>query len=132
MTGDAIPLSVVQQIDTACDKFESEWKSGKHPRIEDYLDHAEAPHAREFLKSLLQVELELLRRDGHPISADSFVARFSEYADIISDVIDSVQASSPKDFGENVTQKAPTVSLRDASIDTSRVGKTTVARNRKS
>ncbi len=131
MTDDSIPLAVVQQIDTACDKFESEWKSGKHPRIEDYLDHAEAPHAREFLKSLLQVELELLRRDGQPISADSFVARFSEYADLISDVMDSVQASPQKDLGADVTRKAPTLSLRDASIDTSQVGKTALGGKRK-
>ncbi len=57
MTDDFIPLAVVQQIDTACDKFESEWKSGKHPRIEDYLDHAEALSAREFRRSLLQVKI---------------------------------------------------------------------------
>ncbi|TWU05281.1 Serine/threonine-protein kinase PknB [Symmachiella macrocystis] len=131
MTDDSIPLAVVQQIDTACDKFESEWKSGNHPRIEDFLANAEAPHARELLKSLLQVELELLRRDGQPISAESFVARFSEYADLIADVMDSVQASPPNDLDANVTRKAPTLSLRDASIDTSQMGKTTAARKRK-
>ena len=33
-------LSIAQRIDLACDRFEAEWKSGKHPNIADYVSAA--------------------------------------------------------------------------------------------
>ena len=49
MTDASIPLAVVQQIDSACDQFESDWKSGNHPQIVDFLAKVDAAHARELL-----------------------------------------------------------------------------------
>ncbi len=59
-----LELDIAQQIDSACDQFELAWKSGNKPRIEDFLASADKAYAQEFLRSLLQVEMELLRRDG--------------------------------------------------------------------
>ena len=123
MTDASIPLAVVQQIDSACDQFESDWKSGNHPQIEDFLAKVDAAHARELLKALLQVELELLRRDGQPISAESFAGRFSEFGDVVSDALKSLQASAKK---KPAAGNVPTVSLRDASIDTSQLSNTAI------
>lgn len=50
---------MAQRIDAACDQFESEWKAGRRPRVEDYLNRA-LPSDRESLRqALLGLEQEL-------------------------------------------------------------------------
>jgi hypothetical protein len=70
------PLSVAERIDAACDRFESEWKAGHRPRIEDYLAGSPGPDRALLLSALLAVEVELRRRAGLPTDADSFRVRF--------------------------------------------------------
>jgi Leucine-rich repeat (LRR) protein len=55
-------LSVAERIDAACDRFESEWKAGPRPRIDDYLAAAPESDREELRQALLAIELELQGR----------------------------------------------------------------------
>ncbi len=125
-------LDVARRVDEACDQFESDWREGKSPRIEEFLSSANQDHLAEYLKSLLQVELELLARDGAEISPESFAARFAEHADVVAEVLDAAGLSGNDATPDQKPTQVRTVSLRDASIDTSRVDQTASRGKRKS
>ena len=43
---ESLPLSVAERIDDVCGRFESAWKAGGRPRLEDYLGPDQAPKPR--------------------------------------------------------------------------------------
>jgi uncharacterized protein (TIGR03067 family) len=55
-------LSTAKRIDAACDRFESEWKAGSRPRIEDHLAAAPETDREALRKALRAIELELQSR----------------------------------------------------------------------
>ncbi len=55
-------LSVAERVDAACDLFESEWKAGRKPRIDDFLAAAPESDREELRQALLALELELQGR----------------------------------------------------------------------
>lgn len=118
-----VSLDVAQRIDIACDQFENDWKSGKNPKIEDFISSVEKTDVRELLRSLLYIECELLQKEGRKFSADSFNSRFAKYADVVSEVLESIRRSkeSAADLKEGQQQ---TLSLRDVSVDTSQMNQT--------
>jgi tetratricopeptide (TPR) repeat protein len=59
MTDANLSLSLAQRVDAECDRFESEWRAGCQPRIEDYLAAAPATDRAVLLGALLDVEREL-------------------------------------------------------------------------
>ncbi len=73
---DDASAEVAENIDEACDRFEREWKSGNAPRIENYLDEAEAEQRDVLRQELLRVELAYLHKLGQPIAEDEYLARF--------------------------------------------------------
>jgi uncharacterized protein (TIGR03067 family) len=70
-------LSVAERVDAACDRFESEWKGGVRPRIDDYVAAAPESDREELRQALLALELELQGRS----EGDSSVTRSSVQAD---------------------------------------------------
>lgn len=52
-------LSVAERVDAACDRFESEWKSGGRPKIDDYVSAAPETDREELQRALLALEAEL-------------------------------------------------------------------------
>jgi hypothetical protein len=52
-------VSVSERVDAACDRFESEWRAGRRPRVEDYLAAAPESDREALRQALLAVELEL-------------------------------------------------------------------------
>jgi Leucine-rich repeat (LRR) protein len=52
-------LSLAERVDAACDRFESEWKAGRQPRIDDYLAAAPVSDRKALRQALLAVEVEL-------------------------------------------------------------------------
>ncbi|MEQ1906122.1 MAG: protein kinase [Pirellulaceae bacterium] len=71
-------LSIAQRIDLACDRFESEWKAGKHPRITDFVSAARESDRVELRQALLAIELELRGRS----EADTSVTQSSVRAPV--------------------------------------------------
>jgi Leucine-rich repeat (LRR) protein len=70
-------LSLAERVDAACDRFESEWKAGRKPRIEDYLAAAQESDRQELRQALLAIELELQGRG----QADTSVSQSSIRSD---------------------------------------------------
>lgn len=80
---ESLPVPVLRQIDSACDRFEADWKAGKHPRLENYLDGGSESERNALLRALLQLEFELLSRQQITPDLASYRARFPRYASLI-------------------------------------------------
>ena len=59
-----LPLSVLDQIDRICDRFERAWERGERPRVEDNLGEVSGPHRSALVRDLLAAELSARRRRG--------------------------------------------------------------------
>lgn len=114
------PLSQEQRLDRLYDAFALACRSGKAPRIEDYLDEM-AGMPREFvLGELLITELEERQAAGQSPHRDDYLVRFPEDADTIDAAFQRLtdrsragdaRTRSPRDTGES----APIASRRNAS-----------------
>ncbi|MEQ8789964.1 MAG: bifunctional serine/threonine-protein kinase/formylglycine-generating enzyme family protein [Pirellulaceae bacterium] len=71
-----LPLAEFQQIDAACDEFESAWKGGAPFSIEQRIASLSDPLRSSMLRALLEVEVELRLADGQLPTADEYLARF--------------------------------------------------------
>ena len=79
--GASLPLPVAQEVDRVCDRFEAELRADHAPKIEEYLGQSTGEKHASMLRSLLQVEIELLGRQGKLPSLDSYQQRFAEQAE---------------------------------------------------
>ncbi len=61
---DSLELSTLEQISEASDEFETLWRDGKAPRIEDFLARYRHCDRSTLLSHLLAIELELRRSEG--------------------------------------------------------------------
>ena len=64
------------RVDRACQRFESAWKKGQRPRIEDFLDADTAPVRAVLLHELLALELTYRRQSQDQPRAEEFERRF--------------------------------------------------------
>jgi hypothetical protein len=71
-------LLLAQQIDQVCDRFETAWKAGPRPRIEDYLTHTPEPGQALLLRELVALEIAYRRRSGEQPRGEQ--ARFPRQA----------------------------------------------------
>jgi tetratricopeptide (TPR) repeat protein/tRNA A-37 threonylcarbamoyl transferase component Bud32 len=80
------PLAQMQLIDSACDRFEAEWKRGGRPDLGAYLlELDEAPRAHLF-RELLNLELDFRSTDRDFPDPLRYHERFPEHGEIIEDV----------------------------------------------
>jgi hypothetical protein len=79
-------LRELERIVAIVDRFESGWRRGDQPRIEDVLAAAAPGPLGELLQHLLEIELELLRQRGETPSADDYLARFPQDRAILDQV----------------------------------------------
>src|SRR5947209_4239764 len=79
------PSTRVDFEDQVCDRFESDWRSGVRPRIEDYLDEPDASVHLARLRKLLARELELRRGLGEKPTAQEYRERFPELGAMLTD-----------------------------------------------
>ena len=67
---------ILRRIDQACDDFESAWKSGERPFVDDVLgDFPEAAQG-PLLNELLPIEIAWRLKSGETHTADSYLFRF--------------------------------------------------------
>jgi serine/threonine protein kinase len=64
-------LSVAERVDAACDEFEREWRSGRRPKVDDFIDAAPESDRDALRSALLAVETELQAGRG---AADTSVS----------------------------------------------------------
>jgi tRNA A-37 threonylcarbamoyl transferase component Bud32 len=74
-TPDPLTPTRAGSIDVACDRFEVQWRAGRRPRIEDFLNQPGAAEAGPILLREL-LALELRARAGERPGREEYAARF--------------------------------------------------------
>jgi WD40 repeat protein/serine/threonine protein kinase len=96
-----LSLSVLKQIDRACDGFEIAWRSDEKPRIEDYLALVSKRVRIDLLRELLRVEIACRQERDETILSQDYTPRFPEHGSLI-DTLLAVRSSA--DLGDELTQ----------------------------
>ena len=78
-----LPLSQHLRVLQACDRFDAEWRSGSHPRIEDLVAQADSDDRRPLLQYLLALEVSLRRRAGEFPTPEEYYPRFPGLQDVV-------------------------------------------------
>ncbi|WP_168221705.1 bifunctional serine/threonine-protein kinase/formylglycine-generating enzyme family protein [Aquisphaera giovannonii] len=94
MSSEMLRLTELQRIDELCDSFEEAWRSGRRPRIEDYLDRSTILARTVLFRELLAREIELRRQEGEAPEPSDYEGRFGEHGDLVGTVLG---AMSPHD-----------------------------------
>ena len=80
---DESSLSVRIKVDSVCDEFESEWKSGCRPDIADYLSKATELPSDTLLVELIQIDLHYRRLRGETPDARDYLPQFPHFSEVI-------------------------------------------------
>jgi tetratricopeptide (TPR) repeat protein/tRNA A-37 threonylcarbamoyl transferase component Bud32 len=78
--------SQARQIDAACDRFEAEWRGGRRPQIETYLDAIDEAHQSALFQQLLLLDWDYRRNAGEEPSTVEYRDRFPEHQTIVDEV----------------------------------------------
>src|SRR4051794_17402494 len=84
----SLPLTLAGGVDRACDRYETEWKAGRHPRIEAYLADASEPERPALLRELLLLEIEFRRAGGERPTPEEYRARFPWHSALIDSIFE--------------------------------------------
>jgi serine/threonine protein kinase len=90
----ANPIDALEQIIAVADRFESAWRKGQRPRIEEFLNAASPAHRCELLRDLLEIELEIRRQGGEFPGREEYLDRFPDNSAVLEDVFASRAADS--------------------------------------
>jgi serine/threonine protein kinase len=71
-----MPRKLTPRADQECDRFESAWKAGQRPRIEDHLRAVAEAERPALLHELIQLEIDYRYLAGEQPKATDFLARF--------------------------------------------------------
>ena len=74
MESAALPLPLARQVEAAYQRFESAWRAGQRPLIEDHLGSLPEPARTVLLPELLELELSCRRRAGETVRAGGIPA----------------------------------------------------------
>src|SRR5258708_7296200 len=70
--------SVEKRVDQVCMRFETAWRAGQAPRIEDYLADIQEPERCIRLHELLLLDIHYRRKAGECLEPEDYLARFPE------------------------------------------------------
>jgi serine/threonine-protein kinase len=79
-----VELRTENQIDSLCDAFETEWRSGKRPKIEDYLGETIAKGRATLLLELVRVDAYYRLKHGETPELQEYLRRFPQDAPDLS------------------------------------------------
>ncbi len=111
---DQTGLTLARHIDSVCDRFEQDWKSGSRPQIEQFLSRTQGQERAQLLEALLRVEVELLERQGIRLQPADYQTRFPDAGAIVSGVF---QESGRRTAGWPGPPGDTSVSRGDSSIE---------------
>ncbi len=72
----ALPVSQLVEIDKICRRFEAAWKTGKPPRIEEFLGDVSEPQRSELRRELESIDAEYRQKVKKP-TLDAFIETLS-------------------------------------------------------
>src|SRR5262249_6436817 len=84
------------EIDLACDRFESEWRAGARPQIEPYLAKVPEPARAGLACGLLKMEIHYRRACGDTMLPGDYTSRFPNHASLIDRLLSVTPNSSFK------------------------------------
>ncbi len=87
-----LSLSELERHDQICDRFESSWKQGHTPKIEDFLREVPESEAANLFVALLRVELE---HQPIPPPAETYRNRFPDLARFVDSVFNDHAGTGP-------------------------------------
>ena len=77
-THDVLSLSAELRVDAVCQRYESEWKAGRRPQLEEFLVTVSGAERIALLRELLLLELGYRRRVGENPREEEYLERFPE------------------------------------------------------
>lgn len=127
---------LLRRIDQTCDEFETAWKSGSRPFVDDFLSDFPEQARIVLLKELLPIEIAWRQRSGETPTVDSYLFRFpqldehllrtllpstgqdnNKQTQPIEDRPPAAKPSSESDIG-NSPEDNKTISLDDLPVET--------------
>jgi serine/threonine protein kinase/formylglycine-generating enzyme required for sulfatase activity len=101
MTFESLPTTARNELDALCDAFESAWKAGRRPLIEEYVSARTEPERTVLFQMLLEVEVELRRDAGDAPDPGDYLERFGAYTEVIRTVFADTRP------GEDIGAQSP-------------------------
>ncbi len=92
-------------IDSVCDRFETAWKKGPPPLLENFLANASKQVSPELFRALLELEIDYRRKNNLPISKQDYLSRFPQFVNHIDHLFpshDSQQTYSQQTEGDDL------------------------------
>jgi hypothetical protein len=114
-----LPVNARRRIDEVSDRFEADWREGKHPDLADFLDGSPTLERVQLFRELLALELDFRRREGDLVETADYRARFPEYADVIDSTFigDRSTIDRPAPAGAGVERGDVSEALRAAGYE---------------
>jgi hypothetical protein len=75
-----VKLSLARRVDQLCTAFETAWKAGMRPRLEDFLHRVGAADQAGLLKELILVELYYRRKHGEEPRVEEYLERLPQHS----------------------------------------------------
>ena len=96
-----LPWDSAQQVDAVCDKFEAAYRSGRQPRIEEFLDGTSEPERSVLFGELLKLEIQIRLKHGtdSTLVLDDYRIRFPDLKAVV-DAVFKVLHLPPPSFDE--------------------------------
>lgn len=115
-------------IHNACEAFETAWKAGESPQIEQLLPSVGDSQRKPLLRELLLVEWSYLRRQGKLPSREEYRTRFSDDKELIEELIAEFDSNvSPPERDTAKEQGKSTDAQTAAAADGEHVARTASA-----
>ncbi len=74
------PLVLSNEIDRVCDAFESSWKQGGEPRIEEFLQQTDDAGRSTLFVELVKVDLHYRKLRGESVTLHDYATRFPNFS----------------------------------------------------
>ena len=75
-----------QQLERVCDDFESEWRAGQRPSIEEFLRQVEGDEQIDLFRTLVEIDAHYRSLQGETPSPLDYQS-FGEFANVVEDVL---------------------------------------------
>ena len=110
----------LKQLDRLCDEFESAWRRGDRPQIEQFLQRFSPARRPDLLRELLALELDYRDEDHTEPSRAEYETRFAEWPQVVRDVFREANGSTArgKSAGEGTRsfeQESPAATNADSA-----------------
>jgi serine/threonine-protein kinase len=106
-----LPPALARRVDAACDRFESAWRAGRRPRIEDVLGDFPESARPALLRGLLGLELAYRRLAGEVPDPEQYRLRFPDHPTEVHEALADASSSpdgidGPPTAGEGAARGA--------------------------